>query len=75
MAKARSSWVEYCREQVWRHTPSLVTPYMGEALLAPFTELKLPTAFAKDGKHKCLGRMVYLASSSLLYGSNCVPSS
>ena len=25
-----------CREEVWSHTPTLVQPSMGEALLAPF---------------------------------------
>ena len=32
---------KHCREEVWRHTPSIVQPSMGEELVALFTTAKV----------------------------------
>lgn len=42
-----------CMEEVWRHTPTLVQPDMGEALLAPFTVTKMYEALRDIDAQKC----------------------
>ena len=43
------------KEEVWRHTPTLVQPSMSEALLAPFTVSEMQDAVRDIDGQKCLG--------------------
>ena len=45
----------HCREEVWSHTPTLIEPSMGEALIAPFTITEMQEAVRDIDGQKCLG--------------------
>ena len=44
-----------CREEVWRHTSTIVQPSMEEAFVAPFTTTKMQDAVMAIDGQKCPG--------------------
>ena len=44
-----------CREEVWRHMPTLVQPSVGEALLTSFTVTEMQDAVRDIDGQKCPG--------------------
>ena len=44
-----------CREEVWRHTPSIVQPSMQTTLMAPFTTIEMQEALMAIDGQKCPG--------------------
>ena len=48
-----------CREEVWRHTPTLVQPSRSEALLAPFTISEMQDAVREIDGQKWRGWALY----------------
>ena len=50
------SWAMWCREHVWHHILTVVSPRMRELLLAPLTEQELLDTFTEQDGQKCSGK-------------------